>query len=577
MDETALKKYGSLAAPVIFILFILTLAPWLYDFPLNDDWAYAIGVKNLLGQGTFALCDWAAATQLAHLLGGALFAKLFGFSFTILKTYTLTVSAGALFIFVKILEEFEIAPFDRNLAALVVALNPLFLVLANSFMTDMTYFFWMTASSYFYIRHLKTGRQAGLMAAGLCAAAACLTRQLGMTLPLAYTLILARERKLNAGILFKTWIFPFIAVAGYALWLKHVHGPTWASENYVFSATLHYLSATGMFILHSLHRLVAALLEIGLLLFPLAAGYLIYAGGYGRKAAKNAPHRKHGAQNRAGAEAASARPITLTAITWLALAVFAVFALYNKNLTFPENNFGFSGFGVLTLGGNQFKPSSFFSSALFWSLLTALAAISATAFVRFSQITLAAKDPAAGFVFLSAVIHFGISILGAKFFDRYLINFLPWFILAAVLAAKELKFSKPAAILALALMAALSWAGVKDYMQWNRAKWELAERPRPDLKPGEIAAGFDHDAWYTYTVNMTYLKSFKPLKMIGEWEWQSINNYKAMASFSPQTGLPILDQIEYTTPLSTQKGVIYLLRLPAMDPAQSRNPLIFTH
>jgi hypothetical protein len=121
------EQYGDLAAPGIFLIFSLTLTPWLYNFPLNDDWAYAIGVKNLLEQGRFALCGWAAATQLAHISAGAFFAAIFGFSFLTLKAYTLTAAAGTVFIFSKTLEEFDVAPVDRTLAALALALNPLFL------------------------------------------------------------------------------------------------------------------------------------------------------------------------------------------------------------------------------------------------------------------------------------------------------------------------------------------------------------------------------------------------------------------------------------------------------------------
>ncbi|OGS28761.1 MAG: hypothetical protein A2218_11380 [Elusimicrobia bacterium RIFOXYA2_FULL_53_38] len=47
-------------------------------------------------------------------------------------------------------------------------------------------------------------------------------------------------------------------------------------------------------------------------------------------------------------------------------------------------------------------------------------------------------------------------------------------------------------------MAAASWAGVKDYLQWNLAKWELAAKPSPNLSPGEIRNGFDYEAWFNY-------------------------------------------------------------------------------
>ncbi|MBI4801871.1 MAG: glycosyltransferase family 39 protein [Elusimicrobia bacterium] len=555
-----MSRYYGYSAPLIFIAFCLSLTPWLYDFPLNDDWAYAIGVKNFLEQGRFALCDWAASTQLPHLLAGAVSAKIFGFSFTALKAYNLAVSAALVFVFFRTLEEFALEPADRLLAALAFCLNPLFLVLANSFMTDVTYLFWMALSSYFFIRHLKTGGLAALTGAGLCAAAACLTRQLGIAVPLACTLTLAWERGLTLKKALHLWLFPLVAVLGYALWFKYVHGPTWASANYVFTATLKHLSAPGAFASVTLYRLFAVMLETGLILLPLAAGYYCSIGRFQFNPRPDAVLKTYGRQTAKTAErkrAAKSRWI------WLTLAALACFILLNGPLPYLENTFGHSGLGVLTLGPVQSKPSAFFSSSLFWYAITALAAFSAAILLGASNLSLRAGDAAVKFVFAGALVHLGISLAGAKFFDRYLLTFIPWFILAAACAAKTdkgLKFSRPAAALALALMAAVGWAGVKDYMQWNRAKWELASRSRPDLRPEEIANGFDYNAWLNYEKNMTYLKTMKPLKMISEWEWQKITGYKAMVSFSPQPGFTAIDKIEYSTPLSSKKGVIYLLR-----------------
>jgi hypothetical protein len=558
-------------APVIFVVFALTLAPWLYNFPLNDDWAYAIGVQRLLSQGRLSLCDWGASTQLPHLLLGALCARLLGFSFIALKTYTLAAAAGTVFVFVKLLEELEIKPFDITLAALALALNPLFLILANSFMTDMTYLFWMSLSVYFYTRHLKTDGPGQLTLAGLCAAAAYLTRQIGLAVPLAYTFMLAAGRRLTVPDLLRTWGFTAAAAAGYALWFKYSNGATWASENYVFSATLGHLSHPMTFLSDAAFRAPASMMQLGMLLFPPAAGYF------------HAALRRQSGNSLRKLQAKSARPAVPARLpgnrgircsmtghkdlvtakrVGLALAVLlGVFILLNGPLPYLENTFSRGGIGVLTLNGAGSKVSGFFSSTLFWYAMTALAALSAAVLAGTSSLTLQAGGPAARFIFLSAAAHLFISLLGAKFFDRYLLTLLPWFILSAVFAARNLRFSRPAAATALALMAAVSWAGVKDYMQWNQAKWDLASRPRPDLAADEIVNGFDYEAWLNYEKNMAYLKSIKPLRLIGEWEWQAIQSHKARISFAPLPGLRTIDKTEYETPFSARKGILYLVKL----------------
>jgi hypothetical protein len=102
---------------------------------------------------------------------------------------------------------------------------------------------------------------------------------------------------------------------------------------------------------------------------------------------------------------------------------------------------------------------------------------------------------------------------------------------------------------------------MKDYLAWNGAKWELTGKPRAEFSPGEIICGFDYEAWYSYEKNMAYLKNMKPLSMIGEWEWQKVNDYKAIVSFTPDPRFRLVDKAEYSTPLSSRKGALYLMSI----------------
>jgi len=535
-------KFAKYAAALIFLLFAATLSPWGYNFPLNDDWAYALAARALAATGRLTLSDWGSATQLPHIITGAAFAKIFGFSFSTLRIANLLVAAGALFVLVKIMEEFEIGAFEKTAAALALALNPVFLTLANSFMTDVHYLFWMLSAVYFYVKRLKDpadGR--ALLLAGACAAAAYLTRQLAVALPLAFTLVLLLQKRLTWRELAGVWALPAAAMGGFYLWFTLVNGPTWASQNYVLGATLAHLSKPGAFLNDSVYRIFASMLETGLLLLPLAAGYLFSVK---RFSAKN------GFKQRSTAGG-----------FWLALAALAVFVFLNGPLPYLENTLSRTGVGVLTLGGAGLKASGFFASRLFWGLATAASVVSAVFLLSASSLALRAGGPALRFVFAAALLQLCVSLAGAKFFDRYLLTLLPWFAIAAAFASKGVRFSRPASVLALVFCAALSWAGMKDYLAWNGAKWELATKPRAGLSPDEIINGFDYQAWFSYEKNMAYLKTMKPLGMIGEWEWQTMNNYKAMVYFSPDPRFKVLDKAEYSTPLSSRKGVLYLLQI----------------
>lgn len=537
-----MDKYAKYAAPAAFLIFAAALAPWALDFPLNDDWAYAWAAKGLAATGRLTLSDWGASTQLPHILAGALAAKLFGFSFGALRALNLLVAAAALFVFGRLLEEFDAPPFERLAAALALAFCPLYLVLAGSFMTDVHYFFWMLLACLFYVRNLKKPEDAAaLWLAGACAALAYLTRQLAVALPLAFTLALAMQKRLKPRDLAAAWAPPAAAMLGYWLWFRFAHGPTWASENYVGAATLLHLSKPLEFLNDALYRLFAAMAETGLLLLPLAAGFAFSL-------------KKFWSRNGTGER------VTAAGI-WLGLAVMAGFALLNGPLPYLENTLSATGLGTLTLAGPALKPSGFFASPLFWKAATAAAAAAAVLLMSCSGLALRGGGAPLRFLCLAAFLQLGVSLVGAKFFDRYLLVLLPWFAVSAAVAARGVKFSRPAAALALALYALLGWAGMKDYLAWNRAKWELASRPRPGIAPGEIAAGFDHDAWLIYERNMAYLKAMKPLRMIGEWEWQKLNSYKAVVTYAPDPRLKVLDKAEYSTPLSSKKGVLYLVSL----------------
>jgi len=534
-------KYEKYAAAAAFLLFSATLAPWSFDFPLNDDWAYALPVRALAETGRLALSDWGSSTQLLHVLLGALWAKLFGFSFGALRVLNLLLAAGAIVMFVKLLEEFEAGRFEKLAAGLTLAFCPLYLVLANSFMTDVHYFFWMISALYFYVRRLKDPADGtALFLAGLCAAAAYLTRQLAVALPLAFTASLLLKGRPKARDLALAWAAPAAAVLGYALWFKLAHGPTWASENYVAASTLAHVAKPLAFANDSLYRLFASMAETGLLLLPLAAGYVFSL-------------RKFTSGNPEGGRVTRGAP-------WLALAVMAGFALLNGTLPYLENTLSVSGLGARTLAGAAMKPSGLFASTFFWTAATAAAAGAAVLLMCASGLALRSGGPALRFVFLASFAQLAVSLLGAKYFDRYLLpTLIPWFAVAAVFAARGIKFHRPAAGLALALYALLGWAGMKDYLAWNRAKWELAGRSTAALPKEVISNGFDFDAWHNYERNMAYLRGLKPLKQINEWEWQGIIKYKAKITFAQDPRLTVLDTAEYSTPLSSRKGILYLM------------------
>lgn len=102
-----------------------------------DDWSYIESARVFARTGHFAYNGWATAMLGWQIGWGSLFIRLFGFSFEAVKLSTLPLAAASIFLFYKIQTRFGITPRNAIIGALTLALSPLFLPLAASFMSDV--------------------------------------------------------------------------------------------------------------------------------------------------------------------------------------------------------------------------------------------------------------------------------------------------------------------------------------------------------------------------------------------------------------------------------------------------------
>jgi hypothetical protein len=107
------------------------------DFPLNDDWQYAHVAKRLAETGDFVVDVPVAPTLALQSAAGAAVIRAFGFSHVRLRALTV-VTAGVLLLLLDRLLAMAGAGLGARFAQLgLVALNPLFLNLTFSFMTEV--------------------------------------------------------------------------------------------------------------------------------------------------------------------------------------------------------------------------------------------------------------------------------------------------------------------------------------------------------------------------------------------------------------------------------------------------------
>jgi 4-amino-4-deoxy-L-arabinose transferase-like glycosyltransferase len=219
------RDVGVVLAILVAYGVALLLMPLAHNFAYLDDWTYARAVENVVNGQGFQPSEYAQATLVATTYWGALFAWLFGFSFTMLTAATMTLSAVATLTFYVLLRRLGFTPGIGVLGTAILALNPYYLVLSYSFMTEIPFVAALLLSCLCYFEGLRSGRLAWLWVGGSFAALAYLTRQFGLVVPVAMLLWLAWTRRWSWPQALASALLPILAALGYAVWTSRF-GPT---------------------------------------------------------------------------------------------------------------------------------------------------------------------------------------------------------------------------------------------------------------------------------------------------------------------------------------------------------------
>jgi hypothetical protein len=190
----------------------------------------------LLQDGYYRGHECLNATFIAQAYWGALFCKVFGFSFTTLRIstlvlWTLTAWGASLCALSLGLSRPLVLAFGA-----LVQTNAVVLSLSYSFMTDIPFLCATTFSGLFFLQAFTTHRPRDLFWANLWAGIAFLVRQFGILLPIAFWLAQWSGHRRNSqqppsNPLRFSWvqlamIVPWLIVAGIMLWLQHVSIPS---------------------------------------------------------------------------------------------------------------------------------------------------------------------------------------------------------------------------------------------------------------------------------------------------------------------------------------------------------------
>jgi Dolichyl-phosphate-mannose-protein mannosyltransferase len=125
------------------------------EMGLNDDWSYIWSARALAYTGHIHYNGWATAILGWQLYVGALFIKLFGFSFTIIRIPILMIGMVTVALLHRIFVRLGITERNATLATLTIALSPVFMPLAFSFMSDVPGFFCIVLCFYMCTRAIQ--------------------------------------------------------------------------------------------------------------------------------------------------------------------------------------------------------------------------------------------------------------------------------------------------------------------------------------------------------------------------------------------------------------------------------------
>ena len=519
-------------------------------FPLNDDWSYSRTVKRLVEMGEFRPTGWLAVSLLSQALWGALFSLPAGFSFTALRFSTLTLSLAGVACFYVLVREVQAPRFAASLAALTLAFSPLYFVLSHTFMTDVPFAVMALMASLGFVRHLKTGSIRALVTGILLSVAATLTRQPGLSVPLAFGAVCLLRRGLSKRSLLTALTPAFACLASllvYQYWMQITdRAPALYLDLGAFAASLTVVDTTSLVIVNA----YMAAVYVGLFLLPLVAARLSAAPDVSRRTQWRVV-------------AASAGTVALGA-----LAVVVLRGPSHLLMPIGGNVLAETGLGPLLLRDVELLelPSVPPLPAAFWLGVTVVAVVGAVlllaaVFLRIADLApsirtgaMGAQAAAVTFLLSCAAVYL-IPLLANRLYDRYLIAALPligaglsggaW---AAGPSRASARAVNTGAAILLCATTVFSVCGTRDYLSWNRTRWKaLHALMSQQVRPSQIDGGFEFNGWYLYDTD------YEP-RPGRSWWWVRGDTYRL--GFGLMPGYSVVKTYTYRQWLPPRVGTI---------------------
>ena len=505
------------------------------NFPLNDDWSYGKPALLLYKTGKVDIGGFPAMTLLTHLSWGVLFAKLFGFSFTVLRFSTLVSSLIGVMVLNKLITLMIGNKLTAFILCLTLLFNPIYFNLSNTYMTDVNFNTVLIITCYFSFVFFTTRSKTAFMLVFIFSTALVLIRQFGIIVPLcfAFSCLFLSSRKFIYTAFSLVGLLLVIAVLKYyESYLKTVLD---TGAAYKFSSGIHltqrvfwdsvWINLTIRYTTILLHVLVYSFPFVIAFSWQLLKDFKIIIG-------------------------------ILAFVGFMVLVLF----LFSEE-SFPIGNiFINTGVGTETFHENLIPHSKKFYEHTYSAKVNEVAGLVKYYLISFSAtccfllllkaVRLRFKlllQPYLVFLMCLFFSYVFMIVVTESYYDRYHIPLITFMLILFSYAARHYKINYQLAIVPLLFFFYISVFGTRDYLELNRKRWEAYAFLKNTLRvdPKKINGGFEVNCWNEGNYSVWY-------------DFLSLENYDYLIQFGWEKDFKILREYEFQRYFPFKKDKIYI-------------------
>ncbi len=499
------------------------------DFPLNDDWAYAEGVRHLLlGEGL--VMPNVCAAGIVHVALGFLTTKLIGYSYTSLRICSFIITIlGAVAMFVAA-ASLRIPRSQAIFLTLLYAANPLLLNVALGFMSDSTALSLNMVFLACLLRGLAKKSLKTMVLAFVVLALAVSVRQSALIFICLSPFCLSKRFGSGRS---KFFVFglalalPLLSAWACDQWLVACHLQSGSiNRGYDLVRQAHSsiinkcLFAAPQMVLPTISAIGQVLCYLALFCLPALLSLLPLI--FWSKRSRVLPFK-----------------IVLAIAVLVLGAALIIVAHYHQTMPFSENILRFTTIGAQGLLG-IIRPalapkgrmiatviSFFFVVPLVVALLGAVQEVKKKRLVWQPAVVAVCSSVCLAFLTLETLVRCA---------DRYYLLALGPMLLAVGLCARKNRTNlvNPISVVLLLGIAFYSIAGNQEYLSSNRARWQaIAWLENTGAKSAQIDGGYEYNILRDLSV---YNSTYRGEAPRNNWRWWPVKGETYLISLSPVPG-----------------------------------------